>query len=532
MTASEKQTFDSLWMLTFLRRSALVVAALMAVVFGLLAWDHLVERAEMQATRYAELVAEYMQRLVQTQDVVLTAAEEALARFANGTDDARAHLFLRRLTNRIEGSVGLAFVRQDGAFLFTSFARDTANRPQNRAYLHKTPPGGIFVDRLRVRPQNVDALVVTRRAAGAAGEAGVWLSAVEIGVVDAFLRAIASGRGETASLLREDGTLLVRNREVDRPVTLPADGKMMQVIAERGSGTFRTVSVIDGVDRIYAMRRVPNTKLYAKFGIPVRAVVRDWALATGVAALVFGAIGGAAYMMARSTARRMRAEAAQVALVFDRRLLEEAEKTAAVHETMLRELNHRVKNSLQMIQALIRLQRGKPEGPNLDEVAARVQAIAVIHDLLYQTSGTFDVDFGEMLRRIGASDAIAPPEGKLEVVVEAEPIELDVAIATPLALCVVELLTNASKHAYGAEGGRVTVTLRSRSDGRAVLAVADTGRGLPEGEGRRSGLRVVEALVRQVDGELTVNCDGGARFEIDFPAIPSEERLAAAMAAS
>lgn len=531
VAVSEMQTFDSLRVLTFLRRSALAGTVLVVVLFGLLAWDHLVSRTEMQATRYAELMAEHVQRLVQTQDVVLTAAEEAFSRLADGPDDAAARLFLRRLTHRIEGSVGIAFVRQDGTFAVTSFAPGDANQPQKRQYLQATPPGGIFVDRLRVRPDNVDALVVTRRPEGEAGEQGVWLSAVEIGVVGGFLQAIASGSGEVGTLIRADGAMLVRSIPTEEEIILPPDAPVMQAIM-KGGGTFRTVAVADGEERIYAARRVPGTDLFATFGIPMRAVVRDWMLATGAALVVFGALGGAAYMLARSAARRMRAEAAQIANAFDRRLLEEAEKTAAIHATMLRELNHRVKNSLQMIQALIRLQRGKPGGPDLDEVTARVQAIAVIHDLLYQTSGTFDVDFAEMLRRIGASEAIAPPEGRVEVAVEAEPLELDVAIATPLALCAVELLTNATKHAFDEAGGRVTVSLRSRGDGRAVLAIADNGRGLPQEEGRRSGLRVVEALVRQVDGELRVNGDRGARFEIDFPAIPSEERLSAAIAAS
>lgn len=422
-------------------------------------------------------------------------------------------------------------MRQDGRFELTSFASGAESRPREREYLRRTPPGGIFVDRLRHRPHNIDALVVTRRPRGAAGEEGVWLSAVEIGVVDSFLQAIAPGEGEVASLVREDGALLVRSTPTEGTIRLPADSMMMQAI-RRGGGTFRSEAVADGENRIYAAKRVPGTGLFATFGIPMRAVIRDWAVVTGIAALVFGALGGAAYMLARSAARRMRAEAAQIALAFDRRLLEEAEKTAAVHKTMLRELNHRVKNSLQMIQALIRLQRGKPEGPDLDEVAARVQAIAVIHDLLYQTSGTFDVDFGEMLRRVGTSEAIAPPEGRIEVVVDAESLELDVGIATPLALCAVELVTNAAKHAYGEGGGRVMVSLRTQGDGHAVLTVADTGRGLPEGPGRRSGLRVVEALVRQVDGTLRVDGDGGARFDIYFPVIPSEERLTAAVAAS
>jgi two-component sensor histidine kinase len=519
-------------MLKFLRRFALAGTAFLVLVFGLLAWDYTVDRAEVQAQENAALIAEYMQRFVQTQDVMLTAADEALSRFEPDREYERsAHLFLQRLSDRIEGSVGIAFVRSDGAFEVSSFAFPSTGSVGERAYLRETPAGGTFIDRIVTQPQGVDALVVSRRPAGEAGANGVWVSAVDIQVMREFLQRIAAREGEAASVIRDDGVLLARNRTMHGPMALPEDQPMAQAIQD-GGGVFRAQAVTDGTTRIYATRKVAGLPLYATFGISLWMVFRDWALATGAAALLFGTIGGAAYLMANSAARRMRAEAAQAASAFDRRLLEEAKKTAALRETMLRELNHRVKNSLGMISALIRLQRGRPNGPDLEEVVARVQAIAAIHDLLYHSAGDFDVDFAELLHRIAESEAVAPPEGPIRVVVDTEPIGLDVGVATPLALCAVELITNASKHAYDGGGGDVTVRLERLDPDRGLLSVSDGGRGLPEGPGRRSGLRVVEELVRQVGGEMTVENRKGAQFEIVFPAVRAEDRVAAALAAS
>lgn len=523
---------DALRMVEFLRRFSLLATAFLVAIFGLLAWDYTVERAESRARDSAALVAEYVQRLVQTQDVVLTAADEALSRFVpNRRYERSAHMFLQRLSDRIEGSVGVAYVRSDGAFEVTSFAFPARGSVGDRSYLEETPAGGIFIERIVTKPASVDSLVVARRPAGEAGASGVWVSAVDISVLEQFLRQVPARTGEAASVLREDGLLLARNFSTDGPIQLPMEAPAMEAVRE-GGGVYWAQATSDGRQRLYATQKVGGLPLYANFGVSLVAIFVDWGLATGAAAILFGAVGAAAYLMARSAEQRMRAETAQAALAFDRRLLEEAEKTAAVRETMLRELNHRVKNSLQMITALIQLQRGRPAGPDLEEITARVQAIAAIHDLLYRSAEDFDVDFAELLRRIAASEAVVPPEGGVEVVVDAEPMSLDVSVVTPLALCAVELVTNACKHAYGGGGGKVEVVLARLDADRGMLRVSDSGDGLPTGRGRRSGLRVVEELVRQVGGEMRVENQGGARFEISFPAMRAEDRVAAALAAS
>jgi two-component sensor histidine kinase len=514
--------------------AALAVTAVVIALTGLVAWNLLVDRAEAQAEKNAALVEAYILRLVQTQEVALAAADEALSHLAGETTGAyEAHLFLRRVSNEVVGSVGMAFIAADGSFVISSQHYPATGSVGDRTYLRETPEAGLHVDRLVVQPSGIDSFVIARRPRDANAPDGVWVAAIEIAVIRDFLQQISGESGDAASVLREDGRLLIRNLPMEEALMLSPDQPLMRTVAENGGGAYAARAQTDGIYRYYFTRRVGNLPIFATAGVAQGTVVNSWLAVMAAATAVFGTIGGASFLMARYASRTLRAEAAQAALAFDRRLLEEAEKTASIKETMLREMNHRVKNSLQMIQSLIRLQRGRPAGPDLEAIGARVLAIAAIHDLLYQTGSALDVDFAALLERIARSDAIAPPEGGVSVEVRADPLDLNVGLATPLALCVVELVTNAAKYAYGAEGGRVEVTLRHEPEAdRARLTISDFGHGLPAGGGRRSGLRVVEELVRQVGGEIRVTCESGTRFEIVFPVPEAVDRAAAAIAAS
>jgi two-component sensor histidine kinase len=511
---------DALRLLRWLRRGALAVPALLVVVFAVASWQYNVERAREQARENAIQIAEYTLRLIQTQDVMLTAADEALRqRWTADELGYESHLFLRQLYERLDAGLGIALISPAGDFLVSSLSYPAQGNTGPRTYIDAAAAGAfLFVDRLRVQPADTDALIIARRRRGDSFT-GVWVSALEIEVISGFLRRIIEREGDAASVIRGDGRLLVRNFPMTEIVMLDATQPSMQAIRAADRGIFEALAVTDGVYRIYAFERVGDLPLYATYGISRRALVLDWAVPTGVVALLLGAIGVAGHALARYAARNVEAEAAQAALAFDRRLLEEAQKTAAIKEEMLREINHRVKNSLQMIQSLINLQRSRESGPNLDEIAVRVMAIAEIHDLLYRSSGAFDVEFAQLLKAICDNPALIPPGSGVTIELAAEPLELDVGIATPLALCVVELITNAAKHAYGPAGGPIRVGLRApRDEAReAELTVGDGGAGMPESPGRRSGLRVVEALVRQLEGAIEVCRDGGTCFTLRFP---------------
>lgn len=196
-----------------------------------------------------------------------------------------------------------------------------------------------------------------------------------------------------------------------------------------------------------------------------------------------------------------------------------------VNTAIVREMHHRVKNNLQTIAMLLRLQLGE-EGPIDAEEALqvsihRILSIAAVHEMLSER-GFRLVDVKQVLRQVVStvtSSRIHPAE--LSIAVGGDEITLPSRSATALTLAVNELIQNALKHAFvGREAGQIAIRLREIPAGFEV-AVEDDGVGLAPGEpeDRSLGLQIVEALVGQdLGGELCIErSERGTRATIQAP---------------
>ncbi|WP_029009880.1 PAS domain S-box protein [Azospirillum halopraeferens] len=215
--------------------------------------------------------------------------------------------------------------------------------------------------------------------------------------------------------------------------------------------------------------------------------------------------------------------------VSDRKRAEaEREELLVQKDLLMREMNHRIKNSLQMVAALVMLQASNRAGGDTDrrfeETAARIATIALIHERLYRTEIGADVDAAAYLADLGRdlAQTLGLPPGHLTV--DAVAAHLPADVMAPLGLIVNELVTNAVKYAYaGQPPGAIRVTLDRAGGGRLRLAVEDDGAGLPEGftiSGSAGlGMRVLQSLAQQLRADLRIPpTAGGARFEIVLPA--------------
>jgi two-component system, sensor histidine kinase PdtaS len=206
-----------------------------------------------------------------------------------------------------------------------------------------------------------------------------------------------------------------------------------------------------------------------------------------------------------------------------------AERDALIQrkDLLIREVDHRVKNSLQMVLSLLRIQIGKLTDPKtrrvLQTASMRIQAIAQVHSMLYARNNAESVPFNEYLEEIctflGATLGVT--ERRRALLVEAEAIELTPDLAIPLALITTELVTNAFRHAFGGRPGTVWVQFRRNAEEMLELTVADDGHGLPTGfdifHGEGLGLQVVTAMVEQIGARFEIGSQGGARFTLTFP---------------
>jgi two-component sensor histidine kinase/putative methionine-R-sulfoxide reductase with GAF domain len=189
---------------------------------------------------------------------------------------------------------------------------------------------------------------------------------------------------------------------------------------------------------------------------------------------------------------------------------------AVMRGVLAQEIHHRVKNNLQTVASLLRLQARASGDVDprraLDESVNRILAIAAVHEVLTERRDD-EVELDALLDRLRAMLVQGLVAGKT-VDARLEPVSLAGDRATALALVFSELLQNALEHG----GGAVTVELAQRN-GDVVLSVSDDGEGLEGDKPGGTGLSIVEALVRdELGGTLELRSEGGLRAEVVFPA--------------
>lgn len=196
-------------------------------------------------------------------------------------------------------------------------------------------------------------------------------------------------------------------------------------------------------------------------------------------------------------------------------------------ETLLREIHHRVKNNLQIISSLLQLQtdvtRDEFAVQVLHEAADRVQSMALVHTMLYNSDSLSSVDTAEYLRLL-ATQIVRSGRDRgsgVELAFDLKDVRLDAERIIPLGLIVNELVTNALKYGVGMPGpGRLTVSLMMRG-GLVHVGVHDTGGRLPADfdmdRAGTLGMQLVSGLSHQLGGRVTWSRDEGTSFVVEFP---------------
>ncbi len=200
-------------------------------------------------------------------------------------------------------------------------------------------------------------------------------------------------------------------------------------------------------------------------------------------------------------------------------------------ELLLKEVHHRVKNNLQVVSSLFSLQTQYIDDPKVLEVLIesqnRINAMALIHEKLYQSTSLAQVDFRDYIHNLTqslfASYHTKAQRVRLHLQVEPLPISLDTAIRC--GLIINELVSNALKHAFLEDcPGEMRLTFVAQPADKICLVVEDDGVGIPPDfdieQTNSLGLRLVKILTRKLKGELTVTRTKGTRFQLVFPYTP------------
>ena len=198
-------------------------------------------------------------------------------------------------------------------------------------------------------------------------------------------------------------------------------------------------------------------------------------------------------------------------------------------ETMIKEIHHRVKNNLEIINSLLNMQGFQSDDPSvktsLKEGQSRIKSMALIHNKLYENDNLAKIDFQEYTTELAKTIiATFKKQAEINLTVQAQGVTLDIDTAVPLGLIMNELITNSMKYAYNdVEKGLLSIDILQEKNKNYVLTIMDNGRGLsPDFDIQKAkslGLRLVQSLVKQLSGVLSIekplNTEGVV-FRIQF----------------
>jgi PAS domain S-box-containing protein len=203
-------------------------------------------------------------------------------------------------------------------------------------------------------------------------------------------------------------------------------------------------------------------------------------------------------------------------------------------DALLNEVHHRVKNNLQVISSLLRLETGRSKQPEtscvLQEMQGRIRTMALLYETLYRTDTFASVNLADYLKQIATQALRAQSHGVVQLQLALNAVQVSMDRATPCGLLVNELISNALKHAFPDERpGELSVSLQpvdqlQEPDQLWCLRVSDNGVGLPtdfeQRRGQSLGLQLVGDLVRQLGSVLDIQAGqanvSGASFSVFF----------------
>ncbi|MFV8355341.1 histidine kinase dimerization/phosphoacceptor domain -containing protein [Flavobacterium sp. XS1P32] len=202
------------------------------------------------------------------------------------------------------------------------------------------------------------------------------------------------------------------------------------------------------------------------------------------------------------------------------------QKSLVEKEILLKEIHHRVKNNMQMVISLLKIQALDAQKLTVEDFIsvseARINSMVLVHENLYQSQNLSKVDFKEYMNNL-ISSIISSYQGfkKIELQLDVHDIYFDIQTAIPIGLIVSELINNAYKHAFvNRSSGTIKISLKENKK-KFTLTISDNGIGFENKQEQQNGLglELVRLLVSQIKGTLQIENSLGTIFTIQFKTI-------------
>lgn len=505
-----------------LRLVVTVLTTLVAGAFALSAWrDHTLSRqeAERDLSEIAHLMEEHSRAALLAGDLQISRIQDAMGKRLPQQMSGTDHATLARLTATLPFFDSAWIFDADANIRATSYDLPTGGvNVSDRPYYAALRDGADnFISPLfwgRLRPQPFVGL--SRRLEGRDGHfAGGILVTLKASYFNDFYRDLSLQPGAVFAIYKDDGNLVMRSSLQPEQENLRMPDTLLGEMLKAPTGIVATVSVQDGVERLYAYRRLNGHPLIVSAGLPMHTIFAGWRERTLRNGIIAAFVLAAFLTIAAKLAETLRREAG---------LRVRAEALLAEKNMLFQEIHHRVKNNLQIIASFLTMQAVHTPEPAVtaafEEALSRLQSMSLIHQILYEQNEASEVSMDCYLRALGDSIGQtfgAAPRG-IHIAVAAAETKLALDQAVPLALLANEALTNALKHAFpGDQGGTIHMELARRDDVLA-FSLVDDGIGMPENARNGLGMTILAALARQLDGTLAWATGPGTRLTVTFPA--------------
>jgi len=551
---------------------AMLAPGALAVLQAITAYRSSTRILEENLGQTAQLAANEKENTISASQAILTSlAANPDVRLQQGPDCRRA---LQRAIAGLDQYAGAAVVDREGTLSCSSSPMKMVINEADLTWFRDIMRGSSFVvsDILESRWLGRLGLMA---AVPLADEQGLVQGAVTLfidleGLTRRYERVTPSD--DQAVLLDADGDAITAAKDKSRVRQLLPDDAQIKAHLQSTTQTF-TASGLDGTSRLYVISPLLEGRIFVILGQSllqargplalqvawgVLAPLLMWALAIavvwfGIENLVVRWITylervTSAYAAGRHAVRPERVSAAPAEIrslgeTFARMadLISAREhqlrESLAQKEVLVREIHHRVKNNLQLVMSLLNLHARRIRDPRAEaafaDARSRINALATLHRRLYESENLQQVelrwfleDLCVELRRGGL-----PSNRDIDLSVQAPDEVIGPEIAVPLGLLVTEAITNAYKHAFqGRQEGRIDVLVTRESDSHLKVSVRDNGSGFdpaaPPESGGGLGRPLIDAFVRQLHGELSIQTDHGTAVQVRFPApVPRSEEV-------
>ena len=203
---------------------------------------------------------------------------------------------------------------------------------------------------------------------------------------------------------------------------------------------------------------------------------------------------------------------------------EELKRTIELKDLLLKEVTHRVKNNLQVICSILNLQKRKVKSEEsivlLVDTVNRIHAMSLIHESLYKSKEIGEVEFSEYLNSLLKHISSTFDTSEIEITTDIDDVVLSMDVASCCGMIMMELLTNCLKYAFPVkQNSKISIRLAIDSKKQCMMSVQDNGVGYPDTDLLKNdsvGMQLILSLSEQLDGNINVTNEDGAKFELFF----------------